>query len=349
MDNEDGGARGPERSPEFVAVPGGLQCPQCGSTRVRSRNRALSRNVVALLAVGPLLVLAFAFESCIFGLLWFVAVVLPAFTLPVSVCVAAVGRHRCRDCGCRFLPGREAERVPFPWCSCGLNIALLVVLCAIGPIVMRWWDNWGRASHTMADTNGIFTAGFLVWASLVYQIAIYKGLGRRLRSRFVWLVLFIWPGIVLGSSVFSISTPSARAEALLSRARLAPLPASATGIRVYEWSSPFSGEEFLRFAAEPNDVEKFLRESPALQGQEPEHFSAERMRLPTSGNPEKDWESQVAGHETYVPRPTIPDWYKQKITGPARRYIVQPERYQYPGHVLVDDEEHVVYIYLIFS
>ncbi len=325
------------------------RCPQCGSTRVRSRNRALSRNVVALFATGPLLVLAFAFESCIFGLLWFVAAVLLVFALSVSVCIATVGRHRCRDCACRFLPGREVERVPFPWFSYGLNVALLIALCAAGPMAMRWWGNWSRVSDMMADTSGIFTAGFLVWVTLAYQIAVYKGLGGRLRSRFVWLALFIWPGIVLGSLVFYTSTPSARAEALLSRARLAALPDSATGIRVYEWSSPFSGEEFLRFAADANDIEAFLRQSPALQGQQAERFSPERMRLPTSGNPEKDWESQAAGHEIYFPHRATPDWYKQKITGPARRYIVQPERYQYPGHVLVDDEEHVVYVYLIFS
>ncbi|MDY0357677.1 MAG: hypothetical protein RBR19_17475 [Sedimentisphaerales bacterium] len=325
------------------------RCPLCGSTRVRSRNRALSRNVVALFAVGLLLVPAFAFKSCVFGLLWFAAVVLLAFALSVSVCIAAVGRHRCRDCACRFLPGREAERVPFPWCSYGLNIVLLVALCAAGPIVMRWWDNWSRVSDMMADTGGVFAAGFLVWLSLAYQIAIYKLLGRRLRSRFVWLVLFIWPGIVLGSLVFYTSTPSVRAKALLSRAELAPLPESATGIRVYEWSSPFSGEEFLRFSAEPNDVEKFLRESPALQGQEPERFSSERMCLPATDDTGKDWEYRQAGHEIYIPHRATPDWYKQKITGPARRYIVQPERYQYPGHVLVDDEEHVVYVYLIFS
>jgi hypothetical protein len=51
----------------------------------------------------------------------------------------------------------------------------------------------------------------------------------------------------------------------------------------------------------------------------------------------------------YSPDPTMPPWYKQETKGPARRYHVQPPRYQYPGEVLVDDETNTVYVSLCFS
>jgi hypothetical protein len=49
------------------------------------------------------------------------------------------------------------------------------------------------------------------------------------------------------------------------------------------------------------------------------------------------------------PHHNSPSWYKQEIKGPARKYHVQPPRYQLPGEVLVDDETDTVYIYLCFS
>lgn len=327
-------------------------CPSCGSSRIRSRNRLLSLNVKAFLVLVPLFVLSFVLQSCLLGILWFAIELLLVFGLSLSVCIAAVGRHRCRDCGLRFLPDGATPAdggAMFPWLWYGLNMALFILLGFVAPVAMGIWPHPNGPTDMMTNTGLLFTTCFLVWASLVYQIVIHKWFGKQLHNTVAWAVLFIWPGIVFGGLFLHSATPAVRAAALVSRAKLAPLPDSVAGIRVYEWSSPFSGEEFLRFAAEPNDIEKFVKDSPALQGQEPERFSAERMRLPVTDDMEKDWAYQKAGHETYIPHPNLPDWYKQTITGPARRYMVQPERYQYPGHVLIDDEQHVVYVYLIFS
>ena len=128
-----------------------------------------------------------------------------------------------------------------------------------------------------------------------------------------------------------------------------PLPQSATAIRAYSWSSPFSGEDFLCFTAPPADIEQFLAHSPALQGQHPTHFSAHKMRVPYSKEFLETGRSDNDANEYVTPRGHWPKWYKQEIRGPARKYIVQPPDYQYPGEVLVDDETNTVYVHLCFS
>jgi hypothetical protein len=273
--------------------------------------------------------------------------------LPVTTCIAAVGRNRCLSCrhcferdprntGGAALPG-------FPWRFHALNIVVLVVLCFVAPYVMRRAAGAGGLPDMMTDIGIFMTLGFYLWASLVYHLLLHSTLRRRLANRLIWAVLFILPGVVVGGKVSYDLSPKLQARALLRLAELAPLPPSATGIKVYTWSSPFSGEDFLCFTAPAADIERFLAESPALQGQQPERFSPQRMRLPHP----KDYATNTRGgqdaNEYYTPRSTRPKWYKQEIRGPARRYIVQPPRYQFPGEVLVDDETSTVHVYLCFS
>ena len=55
-----------------------------------------------------------------------------------------------------------------------------------------------------------------------------------------------------------------------------------------------------------------------------------------------------AGHETFIPNPSAPDWYKGEIRR-GRRYIIHPEWGYYPGEVIVNDEENFVFVYIIWS
>jgi hypothetical protein len=41
--------------------------------------------------------------------------------------------------------------------------------------------------------------------------------------------------------------------------------------------------------------------------------------------------------------------YRPGIGSPARRYEIKSEGYCCPGAAIVDDEQHIVYVYLIFS
>jgi hypothetical protein len=168
-----------------------------------------------------------------------------------------------------------------------------------------------------------------MFLSLGYQVLVYKMFKKRIRLDLLWTILFILPAIMLGTSWFYVSLPTVNAQRILTRAELAPLPESATEIKVYEWSFIFSGEKYLRFRASPSDIEKFLRESPILQDAECEKFPADGIRARS-------------------PNPNAPDWYKGDIKK-GRLYIIRPEWGYYPGEVVVDDEEHFVFVKIIWS
>jgi hypothetical protein len=201
----------------------------------------------------------------------------------------------------------------------------------------------------MAEADIFVILGLLLWGSLLWHLVLYNTLKRRLVNPLLWAILFVLPGVLGGAKVFHDSLPRVRVRALLAFAKLAALPESARGIKICTWSSPFSGEDFLRFTATRSDIERFLIESPALQGQQPTRFSAQRMRVEYPKDYLMNPNRPQDGNTYYSPDPTKPAWYKQEIRGPARKYMIQPPRYQYPGEVLVDDETNTVYVYLCFS
>jgi hypothetical protein len=319
-------------------------CPQCGSTRIRRPTRPLVLNVVACIVF---LLLTPVLCAMILGLL------LALLVLPVTMCIALVGRDRCRDCQHRFDPeyrGVEKQMTPvFPWRLHALNILTLVAFCGVGPYLIGRRSAGGRLPDMMENAGTFMVLGFLLWASLLWHLVLYRRLRQRLANPVIWALLFVLPGVLGGMVVLYQSLPQVRAGVLLRLADLAPLPKSATAIHVYSWSSPFSGEDFLCFTARSADIESFLSESPALQRQEPTHFWARKMRLPYPKEYPPTWDPASDANEYFAPRSHWPSWYQQEIRGPARKYIVQPPRYQYPGEVLVDDETNTVYVYLCFS
>jgi len=330
------------KDPVPEEVPQAGQCPRCGSTRIRRPTRLLVINLAACavsLSLTPLV--------CAMALV----VLISFLALPVTTASAVVGRQRCLDCRHRFEPGRrDAVAVPrFPWRLHALNILVLFLLCIAGPFVMRVRAGApvGGLPDMNADISRFFLFGMLLWGSLAWHLVLHHSLRRRVANPLVWAVLFLVPGVLGGGTLSFLSSPGSHIRTLLAYAQLAPLPQSATAVRFYAWSSPFSGEDFLRFTADPNDIERFLAESLALQGQEPTRYSAERMRLIYP----KDFLARNVddANEYVAPRTGGPAWYKQEIRGPARKYRIQPPKYQQPGEVLVDDETHTVYIRLCFS
>ncbi len=321
-----------------------VRCPQCGSTRVRRPVRPLLLN---LGACAVFVVLTPFLCVTILGVL------ISFLTLPVTTAIALVGGNRCRDCRYRFEPGcagtGTAAILRFPWRLHALNIVLLFLLCIVGPHIMWAGAGGGKLPNVMADAGLFLMFGFLLWGSLAYHLVLYFSFQRKVTHPLIWAALFLLPGLLGGSLLFHNSLPRVRVGALLVMAELAPLPESATGIRFYSWSSPFSGEDFLRFTADGNDIERFLAESPALQGQEPTRYSTQKMRLKFGDEPEVNPNYPVDRTEYVSPRRSAPSWYKQEIRGPARKYHVQPPRYQLPGEVLVDDETNTIYVYLCFS
>jgi len=200
--------------------------------------------------------------------------------------------------------------------------------------------------------KAIFAAigsAFLIGLSLPYQAIVHHLLRTRIRHNLLWAILFLLPAILFGGFSLYQSLPGIQARTILAHGQLAHLPESAIDIKVYTLSSPFSGEEFLRFRADPDDIERFLDESPILQGKECEKFSKERMRLKYPKDYGTKAEHFEHEHEYFHPDPSAPAWYIEEIKGTGRRYKFQPKGYHYPGEVIVDDEQHIVYVMLVFS
>jgi hypothetical protein len=152
------------------------------------------------------------------------------------------------------------------------------------------------------------------------------------RFRFILLL----PAIVISILWLSLAThdhtalvheydPLVRAPHVLARLQLASLPESARNVRVYIYRVFLAGEDFLRFEADPNDIERFLADSPSLNNITAHTSWSEKMRTTSYYNS------------------SAPSWYDQPVQGRSRRYDLNT-----PGGIaelIVDDERHAVYVY----
>jgi hypothetical protein len=153
--------------------------------------------------------------------------------------------------------------------------------------------------------------------------------------------------VSLGCLSLYNSLPSVRAQEILAGADFAPLPDSARQIKVLTWSTPMSGEKYLRFRASPTDIESFLRQSPVLEEVEYGEYSDKRMRLfcsdTTYGTSSQDF------HEYITKKKTAPPWYMQEITQSADRYRLLPKGYNHAGELTVEEKTNFVFIKLIIG
>lgn len=246
------------------------------------------------------------------------------------------GGEADRDVSIRRFPRRYAVG----------SAVVLVLLCVVAPVVIRSWSAGTLEADLMALLGLVVAFGCFLCVLLVCQCAAHYALKNKIERPLVWAILFLSPAVVIGGYFTYRSLPRSRARAILLHARLAPLPKSATEVRVYTWSSPLSGEEFLRFGADPDDIERFLDASPILRGKECYRLSAEDVKRPVGSDPEKwqRWREAQSRRDL-----SAPPWYLQEIRRPIRRYRIQPEGYHFPGEVLIEDQSNVVYVKLISS
>jgi hypothetical protein len=125
------------------------------------------------------------------------------------------------------------------------------------------------------------------------------------------------------------------------------LRASARDLAVHIFSHWFGSTLNLRFAAEPNDIERFIEDSPSLKGLSCRTYSRDRMRLAYEdlGDASDDSVRSIDyDHDHFVPRDGAPKWYKEEIRGKGRRYEIKAWGGDWWGELIVDDEQHVVYV-----
>ncbi len=329
------------------AAAGDLRCPECGGPAKRTWSDVSLLNLVTFIIF--LALAAFAFFACVSGGLAIVGIasllcagiaLLSFWALSVTGAIAVAGQPRCRHCEHRFWwesdevsAGRE-NRFPLRFAFIG-GIILLVPLI-VGLIWLKTAPGLETWNGGLRFISRIVIAGFALGLGWLAQAIIWRKLHTRMTSA-ARRSLLLLPAVVLGVGWLALAAydhralsrkydPVARSPEVLDRAGLAVLPTSARDVRVHSWGFICSGKHTLRFTAELNDIERFLAASPSIEG---------RKGL---GLNHRD--------TFYRPR-EVPHWYKRDIRSPGRRYEINWRDGKYQGELLVDDEEHTVYVHVV--
>jgi len=187
---------------------------------------------------------------------------------------------------------------------------------------------------------------FILIGSTIYHLVAWQVLRRLAVSRWIYAVVFLLPGTVEGGRFLYLSAPTVEAQTILEDMNLAPFPRSATGLKVFSWSTDFSGHVFLRFTASREDIESFLSSSPILKQAECERYSRDRMRLVQIRDDTRFERGPQNSNDYFSPNPTTPPWYTGEIRGDGRRYRFSPRKYGHWAEVIFDEERNVVYMSL---
>ncbi len=225
------------------------------------------------------------------------------------------------------------------------GVGLLILLYIAVPMAI-----W-RASGTPSGwISGCIITGPYIFLFWLFVCALWwnalKRRARRVNMRKRTLAfLALLPVLLLGGWAIYREWPSVRAAHILAYAGLAPLPESATQLKVYSWSALFSGEWRLGFRADRADLERFLQASPILRNAEYREYSPARMRLPAPDDAPIPPDEDPNGPDYFHPGVNVPPWYLQEIRVPARRYQIHPAS-NISGEVIVHTEANLVFVHL---
>lgn len=373
-DTEDRTNETPEATPEDRATQGTdsppvgkIQCPLCGGPVKRVWSDVSIANLatfVIFLALTPVALGAgvhgggavFAIAALVFAGI----ALLSFWALPVTGAMAVAAQPRCRRCGRLHLPAPDAatanDPMTFPWRYAMVGSLVLLPVLIVG---LKWFriapgQETGKVELTFALR--IVMAGCALGLGVLAQTMMW----RRLRPRMSSVTrrsLLLLPTVALSVGWMALTgydhwalsrkyEPVKRSPVVLNRAGLAPLPDSARDVRVHAWGFLMSGKYTLRFTADPNDIERFLAASPSLERVGARTYSRERMRLPGGDYVKLSDRYDAQGNEYFTPECDVPDWYRQEIRGPGRRYEISWYDGKYQGELLIDDEEHTVYVHV---
>jgi hypothetical protein len=373
-DTEDRKNETPEATPKDHVTPGTdspavgeARCPLCGGPTKRGWSDVPVLNLATFIIFLALACVAFVtgvgggwVVLTIASLLFAAIALLSLWALPVTAAMAVAAQPRCRCCGRLHLPGLDGTRasssMTFPLRYALTGSLILLVLLILG---LAWFrsapgQETGKVGLTFASR--IVMAGFALGLGVLAQAMMWRRLRPRMES-VAWRSLLLLPAAVLGVGWLALAgydhralsrkyEPIKRSPVVLNRAGLAPLPDSARDVRVHAWGFMLSGKYTLRFTADPNDIERFLAASPSLERVIARTYSRERMRLRGGDYVGLSNRYNAQGNECFTPERDVPGWYRQEIRGPGRRYEINSYGGKYQGELLVDDEEHTVYIHV---
>ena len=239
------------------------------------------------------------------------------------------------------------------WQCGGINVLILAVAYVVHFIVISLGS---FRDDIIYKSIGVSIGGcFLIGATLVIQSLVYGFLKKRLTNRTILAVLLLLPGVLLCGYILRSSLPTVRANGILLWAKLAPLPKTSHSIKVYTWSSPFSGENYLMFRASPQVLDDYITDSsPVLAPISYKIYTNESMRLhypdDYSENLFKNFEEMHESPREYIYRGGggRPTWFNEEIKN-GRRYEFDVEGHYLPGELIINTDENTIYVRLVFS
>ena len=372
-----------------------LNCPLCGGKTVNQWSRICVKILYTFLIS---LLLSFIFvvfaESGLKILFLLVAgiTIISLFTLPITGAFAIVSRSRCQTCGHRFWPASIAPHLPadaqFPVKYAIIGTAVLFLAFCIELVLII--NSPGREvfSVILLIAGLILLAGLVPGVSILIQSILWRNLCGRTDNEYKpgtvllhFIVVIILGSIVLTiffrSSLVTKYNPLTRAPHTLAWAELANLPESARDVRVYSSCVLFVRTDYLRFEADPEDIERFIADSPGLKGITCRTYSKKRMRLATSNYGIALVQEEMRNDPNFVDMLNIngsstksfyigigvpesiftdtneyfysihdtPSWYKEEIRGAGRYYDLNENDRGCLSELIVDDEKHIVYVF----
>jgi len=352
---------------EDAQAPDETCCPLCGGPAKHTWSDVPALNFatfVIFLALAPCVFYAgVAGGGAVLGIASLVCagIALLSFcALPVTAALAVVTQPRCSRCGHLCLPAPDEAsatgQAAFPVRFAMIGSVILLGLLVVGLARFRSAPGQETGAVGLTFVLRIVMAGFALGLGVLAQTLIWRRLHPRMTSA-AWQSLLLFPAVVLGAAWLALTgydhwalsrkyDPIKRSPVVLLRAGLAELPASARDVRVHSWAFMLSGKYTLRFTADPNVIEDFLAASPSLEKVRPRTYSSQRMRLRGAEYAGLRVQSHAQGNEYFMPQRDVPRWYQQEMRGPGRRYEINWYEGKYRGELLVDDEEHIVYVHV---
>lgn len=118
-------------------------------------------------------------------------------------------------------------------------------------------------------------------------------------------------------------------QQILRNGRLADLPASVTDIKAEGWDGIFTGEDYLMFRADPDDIKLFISNSDSIKSQKPKILSEDSSHTRKS---------------SYMPQ-----WYNPSTIVKGRKFEIPAANHHNWGTVIIDDQTNTVYIEVTWS
>ncbi|MBN2130260.1 MAG: hypothetical protein JW741_12230 [Sedimentisphaerales bacterium] len=363
--NEAAGSlpEGPGTDEESDVVSVELHCPLCGGLARRAWGRVCAFTFMAFVIFGVLTLASLPTRPgwrAIATLSWAALALLLLLALPITGAIAVASRPRCRSCGHRFWPATGAAGQVSTACfpvPLGV-IGGAVLLTALGVGLALLFRVPGREIFNVSLTlfGRVIIAVFVYGVGLLAQAVLWRLLRARAMSAIGQAIVLLLPAVVLSAGWLALAMHDygyfnrvndtlVRAAGVLSQAGLAALPESARDVRVYTKRQPFTADLFLRFEADPEEIERFLADSPGIEGVKCRAYSKEKMRLATADQGETYQPPWVEGDEHFFRDADTPTWYDDEIRGAGRRYELRSQGGAWLGDLVVDDERHVVCVH----